>query len=137
MSKRTHASESRVITARLSQAYKDEARALGVLDQWESKGNTRRYIVTAALLALDGARIPQPAPVEGKADTEAFRSMFADALGDLKRLAKQMADGYQQGGAHPLTSADVEQLNHDVDGIDREFKRSIYKSVRFGDEREE
>jgi hypothetical protein len=132
--------QSFVISARLSEASDTERRALEVLTAWEGRGHSRRYVITAALLALDGQRVPAPAPaqVTGGIDANAILDVLAQPLGEMQRVmerisqaAAQMADG-DRGSA----SQEMRQLSQEASGISRRFRESMHAAVKFDEDEE-
>ena len=79
---------SRIVSFRLDENQPDEKQALEVLEQWERK-HQRRYILTSALLALDGKPIPTPTTIEGLG---ALIAELADIVSQLSNMEIQPGD---------------------------------------------
>lgn len=134
--------QSFVISARLSEINDAERRALEVLTEWEGRGHSRRYVITAALLALDGKPIPKPAPpqVAGGIDANEIRNILAEPLSEMQRVmervsqaAARMADGERGGSSH----REMAELSREASGISRRFRDSLHAAVKFDEEDEE
>lgn len=138
---------SHVISARLSERDHDELRALEVFQKWSERGKeyTARYIVTAALLALDGQRIPSPSPRDarggGEVDLEpinkelrAVRSEMGDVsnmMQQIMTIVDQIADAGRRGNRR-----DVERLHNEARGMSAGFVGNLRNAVDFDEDDE-
>lgn len=130
---------SYVFTFRLSEAKPDEYRALEVMRAWEHRGHKVRYIVTAALNALEGARIPDPPPPEqeGGVDMDKVKALldnrlreFDQVVGRLNDIADDLAHADQRG----YTNEKRQDLRNEAGEISQRYRRSLRAAVDFGED---
>ncbi len=93
----------RVISFRLNAGVPEEAQALAILDyhldQIDEQGRryTPRYVLTRALLMLDGIELPPPH--QNWSGIEELAEMFGTQFSEIKELIQGLRDlGFQQAG---------------------------------------
>ncbi len=121
----------RVISFRLNASIPDEDQALTILDyhlsQTDSQGRnyTPRYVLTRALLLLDGVELPPPG--QDWSGIKELAALFGERFDEIKDLIEGLRDlGFQQAGPPkrakkpPLPGAYLANLNRAVKHDDDE-----------------
>jgi hypothetical protein len=121
------------VSFRLNEAYEDEAKAIEIFERWRDSGNSTRYVMTSALLALDKKPIPEPPQAGSGAgvDSSGFRALMADFQRMLGRLA-DITDDLASADAHGYSAERREELRQEanrVRGVSSQLMRSIGASV--------
>jgi hypothetical protein len=115
----------RIISFRLNASIPDEAQAITILDHHlslrDSQGRnyTPRYVLTRALLLLDGVELPPPG--QDWSGIKELAELFGERFDEIKELIENLRNlGFQQAGPPkrtkrpPLPGAYLANLNRAV-----------------------
>jgi len=114
-----------LFSARLHPDYPGEDTAIEILSRWEADGHERRYILAAALNALDHIRVPPPpATAHGATRTKADAAL-------LLRLAEIM-QAIVEARVAGATQAQIERHEQEFNEISEQLRRSLYNDLDVG-----
>lgn len=103
-----NASPDEIYTIRLNPSDENERRAIAVIEQHTGDNGTRRqytlrYVMTQALLMLDGVELPTPE--EARIDLEDMATMLGGSVAELRTLIESLRElGFQQVAAPKKTT---------------------------------
>lgn len=115
--------QGQVVQCRLHPKYEAEAEALEILEYWKEQGYQTRYIITAALNALEGYDLP-PVEASGGVDGLNLHRVRKSIVQDIETMLsdKLQSVSYQNNIVDPsaLEQSNVEQPYYDDDEDDTE-----------------
>ena len=111
--------KSRAYAFRLITTDEHEIRAIKIIERWRSEGHDLRYIMTSALLRLDGMMPPEPRGIEG---IENAISKLDEIVHELEQLGSVTAP------------AEVGRIQGEVRGLSTGLRGAMRQSVNFGED---